>query len=134
MKASLPTADVRDYARHIAHVDLPDPDDRHVVAAAITAEASVIVTWNVTDFPQAELARYGLRREDPDTFLLNLYETAPEVVVAVAANARRNLRQSLPSSVEFVETLERQRLKGFAGALRSGLLASARPEAPEERS
>ncbi len=34
MKASLPTADVRDYARHIAHVDLPDPDDRHVVAAA----------------------------------------------------------------------------------------------------
>ena len=51
MNRALPGADVRGYERHIGGLELPDPDDRHVLAAAITAGASRIVTWNLRDFP-----------------------------------------------------------------------------------
>jgi hypothetical protein len=39
---------------------LPDADDRHVLAAAIRAEADVIVTFNLGDFPAETLKRYGI--------------------------------------------------------------------------
>ena len=74
MKAALPAADVRGYEPLIPGIVLPDPDDRHVVAAAIAGGASVVVTWNMADFPEAELARHGLQRETPDQFALRLYE------------------------------------------------------------
>jgi predicted nucleic acid-binding protein len=50
MKVVLPDADVADYSPLIADLKLPDPDDRHVLAAAIAGKASVIVTWNLKDF------------------------------------------------------------------------------------
>ena len=107
MKAALPTADVRGYEPLISGIVLPDPEDRHVVAAAITGSASVIVTWNIFDFPEAELARHGLRRETPDQFALGLYAAAPEAVLASVASARTNLRVSMPtgaamSSIEVI--------------------------------
>jgi predicted nucleic acid-binding protein len=58
MKTALPKATVTGFETIISAITLPDPDDRHVVAAAVTARASVIVTWNVRDFPAAELHKY----------------------------------------------------------------------------
>ena len=118
MKAAVPTADIQEYAQHLQGITLPDPDDRHVVAAAIAASASVIVTWNIRDFPEAELARYGIRRETPDEFLLGLHGAAPSAVLASAANARLNLRVSTPSADDFVVALDQQGLVGFAAILR----------------
>jgi hypothetical protein len=117
MNAVLPDARVSDYEHHIPTIDLPDADDRHVVAAAIVAGASLIVTWNGRDFPVKELARHQLRRQTPDLFLMNLYDAVPDVVVAATANARRNLRKSRISAVEFIKTLERQKLRKFAAAM-----------------
>ncbi len=118
MKAAVLTADVQEYARHVQGITLPDLDDRHVVAAAIAGGASVVVTWNIRDFPEAELARYGLRRETPDQFLLGLHAAAPRAVLASAANARLNLRVSTPTAGDFVAALDQQGLVGFAAILR----------------
>src|SRR6516165_9159728 len=69
---ALPMAMVTGYADRVAAVNLPDPDDRHVVAAGIAAGATLILTWNLRDFPVKELQKFGLLRETPDTFLSDL--------------------------------------------------------------
>jgi hypothetical protein len=37
---------VSDYKNHVPEVNLPDPNDRHIVAAAIAPRASIVLTWN----------------------------------------------------------------------------------------
>ncbi|MBB3149789.1 hypothetical protein FHS21_006243 [Phyllobacterium trifolii] len=113
MNAVLPDATVSGYENLIPGIALPDPDDRHVVAAAIRAGASQIVTWNVRDFPSKELSKHGLARKTPDQFLIDLYSQWPEAVLAVTANARRNLRKTGLSAAEFIVSLKRQKLTRF---------------------
>ena len=60
---------------------LPDPDDVHVVATAISAEADTIVTYNESDFPNDVLALVGLRKETPDLFCARIFaETQIEFI------------------------------------------------------
>ncbi|WP_164104374.1 PIN domain-containing protein [Candidatus Laterigemmans baculatus] len=63
---------VIDYEDMIEGLDLPDRDDRHVLAAAIRTRASVIVTFNLSDFPPAYLAKHGLEAQHPDEFITHL--------------------------------------------------------------
>lgn len=66
MSQALPMAAVNAYEDHIPVVNLPDPNDRHVVAAAIAGQASLILTWNLRHFPANELRKLGLRAQTPD--------------------------------------------------------------------
>jgi PIN domain len=110
MNDALPGATVSGYEDLIPTVSLPDPDDRHVVAAAIASGASVILTWNLRDFPATALKKYGLRRQTPDVFLTDLYDRAPDLTVASRVNARRNLNKSRVSASEFIDILGNQKL------------------------
>lgn len=60
MKLALPDASVTGFEALIATLTLLDSDDRHVLASAITAEADLIVTWNLKDFPADRVQAYGL--------------------------------------------------------------------------
>jgi hypothetical protein len=82
MDSALPTATIRGYERHIPGVTLPDPDDRHVVAAGIAANASHVLTWNLRHFPANELKKFGLRRMTPDAFLSGLFDKIPDLVIS----------------------------------------------------
>lgn len=117
MDKVLPQARVTAYATRIPAITLPDPDDRHVVAAAAEAGASVIVTWNMRDFPAAELRKHGLRKLTPDGFLTELYNARPDAVAASVESARRNLNLSQVSRPAYLEALQRQGLKHFVSAL-----------------
>lgn len=121
LEQALPAARITGHHRHITSIALPDPDDRHVVAAGIEARAALIVTWNLRDFPAAELKRFGLRRATPDTFLSQLYDERPDVMTASLANARRNLRVSQVSPQAFVGFLSGQRLARLAERARRRL-------------
>jgi hypothetical protein len=121
MNDALPGATVIGYEDLIPTVNLPDPEDRHVVAAAIKAGASVILTWNLRDFPATALKKHGLRRQTPDAFLSDLYDQAPDLVVGSLANARRNLNKSRVSASGFIAILTNQKLGQLAKRVRSRL-------------
>jgi hypothetical protein len=83
---------VTGYESLIDTVSLPDPDDRHVLAAAIRAGAQVIVTWNLKDFPAEALAPFGVRAVDPDDFVLEMIDLAPAAIASVVTTQAAALK------------------------------------------
>ena len=61
----------------IGQLDLPDPDDRHVLAAGIHADAQVIVTHNLRALPSEQLAHWGVEAQNSDDFLTGLHQDNP---------------------------------------------------------
>jgi hypothetical protein len=121
MNVALPEATVAGYEKHIQTVNLPDLDDRHVVAAAIEAGASTIITWNLRDFPLSELKKHNLAPQTPDAFLTDLYEQIPDRLVGSMANARRNLSRSRVSASDLIAILRDQKLTALAAQLEQNL-------------
>lgn len=78
MCGAFPDADVAHFEPLMAALNLPDPDDRHLLAAAIRCQADVIVTANLKDFPTAALAPYDVEAQHPDAFISYLIELNPE--------------------------------------------------------
>jgi Predicted nucleic acid-binding protein, contains PIN domain len=58
-----------------------DPKDRHVLAAAVTAGADIIVTNNLKDFRENDLAPWNIIAQSPDEFLSDLLEEYPDSIV-----------------------------------------------------
>lgn len=123
MKAVLPEADVTNYHPLIPDLKLPDPDDRHVLSAAIASKASLIVTWNLKDFPARDLLPYGVTSQSPDDFLTDLHAAFPDALISSAKRARHNLRKTTPSVEAFVDALQQGGLKKFSGLLRRNIAA-----------
>lgn len=71
MNLAIRDVHVDNYEPLIEALDLPDADDRHVLAVAIQAKAQMIVTFNLKDFPESTLQRFNVEAKHPDTFVLN---------------------------------------------------------------
>lgn len=84
-QAAFPRASVAPRPGLETRLWLPDPDDIHVLAAAVAGHADGIITLNAKDFPRQILGEEGLSRNDPDAFLLGHYHAAPGAVADVAA-------------------------------------------------
>jgi hypothetical protein len=109
---------VTGYEDLIASLSLSDPDDRHVLAAAIRAGAEVIVTYNLSDFPPAVLAQFDLEAQHPDDFLLDLLDLAPGTVCAAVKRQRESLRNPPRTAQELLATLEGHGLTQAVARLR----------------
>lgn len=102
----------------IDSLELPDPDDRHVLAAAIRTGSQVIVTENVRDFPDDTLATYNLEAQSPDTFVLHLIDLSPTTVSGIVQAQAAALRDPPMSTDEVLERLARSGLPRSVAALR----------------
>jgi len=118
MKSVLPDADVTDYRHLIPELHLPDPNDRHVLVAAIAGKAAYIVTWNLKDFPTKDLAEHAVASQSPDDFLTGLHATFPDALISSVKRARHNLRKTMPSVDAFIDGLQQSGLKTFPALLR----------------
>jgi hypothetical protein len=110
----LPNATVSNYEYRMAQIRLPDSSDRHVLAAAIEAKVSILLTFNLRDFPSGALAPFGIVPREPDGFLC---DDDPEATLAAAEAARENLSISAPDMSDFIRSVERQLLPNFAERL-----------------
>ncbi|MEV0727820.1 MULTISPECIES: PIN domain-containing protein [Polymorphospora] len=84
---------VTDYESLIPALTLPDPDDRHVLAAAIRARAQVIVTDNLRHFPLDALRPFDIEPLSADDFVSDQVDLSPKTVwgcVQQIADSRRN--------------------------------------------
>lgn len=107
MNGEFPEAAVTGYGSLVSVVDLPDPGDRHVLAAAIHGRANVIVTSNLRHFPDSALGPRGIVARRPDDFAAALFASSPGA--AVARGHRAALKNPSRSPEEHLEALERGR-------------------------
>ncbi len=109
---------VTGYEDLIEGLTLPDPDDRHVLAAAIRGAASVIVTFNLHDFPPEYLGKFGVEVQHPDEFITHLFDLAPDAVCAAAKSHRVSLKNPPKTVDEYLGALANQRLPETVSRLR----------------
>lgn len=106
------------YEGIIPALNLPDPDDRHVLAAAIRANAQAIVTFNLKDFPEDVLAEYDIEPKHPDDFLLETIDLAQGAVIQVIAEQAAACRAPPKTIPQVLDTLHEQRLVQSVALLR----------------
>lgn len=120
MRIAIPDWEVPEnaWAPLVEGCHLPDPNDRHVLAAAIAGHADCIVTANLRDFPIEIAHRYAIEVTDPDRFIVNQWDLDPLAAMSAfkGMRARRKKPESTPD--EFAQVLERNRLPATALRIR----------------
>jgi PIN domain-containing protein len=107
---------VTGYQVLIPSLDLPDPDDRHILAA-IAGRCDVIVTQNLRDFPAAALAPYGIEAQHPDDFLSNHLNLASGLFCDVIRKVRARLKNPPFTAPEYLAVLTQHGLVATASEL-----------------
>lgn len=107
MNQAVPEAMVSGYSEIEKSLRLPDPEDRHVLAAAIVAGAQAIVTQNLGDFPEDALRPYGIEALHPDRFVLDALDLVPGSVCETLAEQASDLKNPPITRNELLDRLER---------------------------
>jgi hypothetical protein len=108
--AAVPDCLVRNYRGIAKGLDLPDENDRHVLAAAIKAGAQLIVTYNVRDFPPDVLSEYDIEAQHPDDFILYQKEENLSLVIEKLRRCRLEFHNPALSIEEFIQRLRNSEL------------------------
>lgn len=117
MNKAVPDSLVTGHEHLVESLSLKDPDDRHVLAAAIRCDADAIITFNLKDFDDDELAKYDVEKEHPDEFVSNMLQLyTPRFLDAVRAQ-RARLKNPPVDAPDFVSNLYFQGLITTAGEL-----------------
>ena len=110
MNYFFPFANVTNFDHHILNIQLPDPDDRHVVACAIQCEAEIIVTKNLKDFPQEELEKFNITAQHPGNFISDLFEMNKKVTMEAFQIQLETLRKPPRTKEQLLATFRKNDL------------------------
>lgn len=113
MRAAFPEAEQSlSYNGHLP--DLPDPDDVHVVALALSAHAKIIVTENLRDFPSRRLAPFGISAINADAFLSDLFARQPHQKKAILDRLQRAIDRAEIDQSRMISRMKSVGLKNTA--------------------
>lgn len=121
MTKAFPEAEVTGHETLIDSLDLPDENDRHVLAAAIRASAQLIVTENIKDFPSEALSPYDVETVDADTFLAGTFELYSPDALSALRKMRLNYEAPPMDRSEFIVYLQRNGLGKLAALARANI-------------
>ena len=117
LAARFPKASIRVHTGTEARLWLPDPNDIHVLAAAIDGHADTLITLNIKDFPRADLFAEGIARETPDAFLYDLWLAQPDGVERAVARVHAEASRIEGTALDRRTLLKRARLHRLGKAL-----------------
>ena len=109
------------YQSLIEALDLPDMDDRHVLAAAIAGHADSIVTFNVKDFPSHVLDQYDIEAIHPDDFICHLLDLIPYQALTAIKHIRLRLKNPPYSAQELLDSYGRSGLISTVAKLKEAI-------------
>ena len=105
----------------IGSLELPDPEDRHVLATAIRAGAEHIVTENLRDFPDSALEPFGITAITADDFLASTFELYRGDAFRALRAMRRDYDRPPFSPGEFIFDLQAKGLPKLASMLKESI-------------
>ena len=123
MDSSVRDCLVTGYEPFVETIELPDPGDRHVVAAAIKSGSNLIVTFNLKDFPESALAPLEIEAQHPDEFISHQIDLNAAKVCGAASKHRKSLQNPAKSVDDYLDTLLKQGLVETVKQLREWKIA-----------
>ena len=118
---TIPDVAVKGYERLIPSLELPNSNDRDVLAAAIACNAQVIVTVNPRNYPEEEIARYSIEAQTPDEFVINVFELDPARVSNIVQEQSRALGDFETSWEDLLDRLRAVGLPQLIATIRQSL-------------
>lgn len=122
MERAFEDASVVGYEKLVGSLeDLPDPDDAHVIAAAVKTRASVIVTDNLRDFPSRVLDPLDLEAKTTDAFVADTIGLDAGRAIAAVRQMRMRLKKPEKTAEVLLLDMEAVGLTQTVDALREHL-------------
>lgn len=119
MNDAFPDALVIGYESLIPVLKLADQKDKHVLAAAVKANANLIITNNLKDFPAEYLSTFGLRAKCPDVFLAEIINNDNKTSI-IAFNELVSIKKNpVYEAYQVLEILRKYGLRETTDLLRS---------------
>lgn len=117
MRNAVPDCMVTNYEKLEIGLTLPDPNDCHVLAAAIRSNAQAVITSNLKDFPSEALKEFDIEAIHPDIFLVNQFDLSNAKVLDALKNIRARMINPPCSAAEYLERLAVNGLTAFSQKL-----------------
>ena len=117
LRAHFPDSEYKIHEADNSDLYLPDTGDIHVLALARTAQCDAIVTANLKDFPNRDLAPHGVSAIHPDAFLCSLCTVAPSAIGDVVQQVLAQARDMSGQDIAARALLKRARLPRLAKLL-----------------
>jgi predicted nucleic acid-binding protein len=109
MRRYFDDAEVQNWEPYVGTFDLPDPDDEHVLAAAVAGHAGAVVTENLKDFPLEKIPP-GIQIVTAPEFAANTVAVSPQSALRAVTRITERLTRP-PLSVDEFLTILRQRYR-----------------------